>query len=397
MASKLQEYRRMSEEAQRQLTGSLERWQSFLATASRLYKYPYHEQVMIHAQRPDATAVLPIEGKNGWNKRFGRWVNRGATGIAVFDGDAVGRSRLKYYFDISDTHESRFARPVPIWTMRPEYEPAVIEALENSFGELADKTDLAAALLSAAKNAVEDNMPDYLTELKYYKENSFLEELDDLNIEVEYRRTLENSIGYMLLARCGIDPTCYFTDDDFRDVVDFSTPETLNALGTATGDIGQMCLSAVSRTALTMQRQNRTFAEKPTIQYPEAEKKTTTPERSETYERTDIHDAGRLPNLLPPQEPEMHLGKYALLRRTYLKQHRRVTFTNLLTSGRLNQHLMEIEQVALSRMELLTSQMAKAEGVTEELKASDPMKWTGLMNNIRHSAGETVLNELICN
>ena len=274
-------------------------WQSFLTTACHNFRLPFDEQVLLYAQRPDATAVLPIEGENGWNKRFGRWVNRGATGIAVFDGDAVGRSRLKYYFDISDTHESRFARPVPIWTMLPEYEPAVIEVLENSFGELEDKTDLAAALLSAAKNAVEDNMPDYLTELKYYKENSFLEELDDLNIEVEYRRTLENSIGYMLLVRCGIDPAGYFTDDDFRDVVDFSTPETLNALGTATGDIGQMCLSAVSRTALTLQRQaereTRTFAEKSTIQYPEAEKKTTTPERSETYERTDIHDAGRLP------------------------------------------------------------------------------------------------------
>ena len=274
-------------------------WQSFLTTACHNFRLPFDEQVLLYAQRPDATAVLPIEGKNGWNQRFGRWVNRGATGIAVFDGDAVGRSRLKYYFDISDTHESRFARPVPIWTMRPEYEPAVIEALENSFGELEDKTDLAAALLSAAKNAAQDNMPDYLTELKYYKENSFLEELDDLNIEVEYRRALENSIGYMLLARCGIDPAGYFTDDDFRDVVDFSTSETLNALGTATEDIGQMCLSAVSRTALTLQRQaereTRTFAEKPTIQYPDAEKKTTMPERSEPYERTDIHDAGRLP------------------------------------------------------------------------------------------------------
>ena len=274
-------------------------WQSFLTTACHNFRLPFDEQVLLFAQRPDATAVLPIDGKNGWNQRFGRWVNRGATGIAVFDGDAVGRSRLKYYFDISDTHESRFARPVPIWTMRPEYEPAVIEALENSFGELEDKFDLAAALLSAAKNAVEDNMPDYLTELKYYKENSFLEELDDLNIEVEYRRALENSIGFMLLARCVIDPAEYFTDDDFRDVVDFNTPNTLNALGTATGDIGQMCLSVVSRTALTLQRQaergNRTFAEKPTIQYPEAEQDTTTTERSETNERTDIHDAGRLP------------------------------------------------------------------------------------------------------
>lgn len=274
-------------------------WQSFLTTACHNFRLPFDEQVLLFAQRPDATAVLPIDGKNGWNQRFGRWVNRGATGIAVFDGDAVGRSRLKYYFDISDTHESRFARPVPIWTMRPEYEPAVTEALENSFGELEDKFDLAAALLSAAKNAVEDNMPDYLTELKYYKENSFLEELDDLNIEVEYRRALENSIGFMLLARCVIDPAEYFTDDDFRDVVDFNTPNTLNALGTATGDMGQMCLSVVSRTALTLQRQaergNRTFAEKPTIQYPEAEQDTTTTERSETNERTDIHDAGRLP------------------------------------------------------------------------------------------------------
>lgn len=278
---------------------SPQNWQSFLSTACHNFRLPFDEQVLLYAQRPDATAVLPIEGRNGWNRRFSRWVNRGATGIAVFDGESVGRSRLKYYFDISDTHESRFARPVPIWTMRPEYEPTVIESLENSFGELEDKADLASALLSAAKNAVEDNMQDYLTELKYYKESSFLEELDDLNIEVEYRRALENSIGFMLLVRCGIDPANYFTDDDFRDVVDFNTPNTLNALGAATGDIGQMCLSTISRTALTLQRQaekaNRTFEEKPAIQYSEAEIDTTTPERSENHERTDIHDAERIP------------------------------------------------------------------------------------------------------
>lgn len=287
--------------------------------------------------------------------------------------------------------------------MRPEYEPAVTEALENSFGELEDKFDLAAALLSAAKNAVEDNMPDYLTELKYYKENSFLEELDDLNIEVEYRRALENSIGFMLLARCVIDPAEYFTDDDFRDVVDFNTPNTLNALGTATGDIGQMCLSVVSRTALTLQRQaergNRTFAENRQSSILKLNRIPQRPKGAKPMsELTYTMQGGyRLPNLLPPQEPEMHLGKYALLRRTYLKQHRRVTYTNLLTSGKLNQHLMEIEQTAKTRIEQIMAQMAKAEGVTEELKASDPMKWTGLMNNLRHSAEETVLAELIYN
>ena len=244
-------------------------WQEFLASACRNYRLSFDEQLLVYAQRPDATAVLEIER---WNKQFGRWVNRGATGIAVFDGEHNGRSRLKYYFDISDTHGSRFARAVPIWSMQPEYESEVIEALENSFGELSEKQDLAAALLSAAKNAVEDNMTDYLSELHYYKENSFLEELDDLNVEVTYRNALQNSIGYMLLSRCGIDPGEYFSDDDFRCVLDFNTPETLNALGTATGDISQMCLSEISRTVMSLQRQsrgkNRTFAVDPENEYP---------------------------------------------------------------------------------------------------------------------------------
>ena len=282
-------------------------WQSFLTTACHNFRLPFDEQVLLYAQRPSATAVLTIDGRNGWNQRFGRWVNRGATGIAVFDGDSIGRSRLKYYFDISDTHESRFSRPVPIWTMRPEYESAVVEALENSFGELVDKNSFAAALLSASQNAVQDNMPDYLAELKYYKENSFLEELDDLNIEVEYRRALENSIGFMLLTRCGIDPAEYFTEDDFRDIADFSTPETLNALGTATGDIGQMCFSVISRTVLPLQRQAQretgTFAPVPNIQYSETENRTTTPERSENHERTDLHDAERIPTARSASAP----------------------------------------------------------------------------------------------
>ena len=137
-------------------------------------------------------------------------------------------------------------QPVPLWAVRPEYEPEIIETLENSFGELEHKEDLGAALLSAAKNAVEDNIQDYLSELKTITEGSFLEELDDLNLEVLYRKALENSIGYMLMVRCGLDPAGTFEDEDFRDVLNFNTPETLNALGVATGDISQMCLSEIS-------------------------------------------------------------------------------------------------------------------------------------------------------
>lgn len=263
-------------------------WQSFLSSACRNYKLSFDEQLLVYAQRPDATAVLEIER---WNKQFGRWVNKGATGIAVFDGESTGHSRLKYYFDIADTHESRFSRSVPIWTVQSEYEQDIIETLENSFGELANKSDFGAGLLSAAKNAVEDNMPDYLSELHFCKENSFLEELDDLNVEVLYKRALQNSIGYMLLSRCGLNTEEYFSEDDFRDVLNFNTPKTLNALGTATGDISQMCLSVISRTVLSQQKQICTFAQPEVPDYNKAS--TQTNERSLEH-GTDLHDAGRL-------------------------------------------------------------------------------------------------------
>ena len=191
--------------------------------------------------------------------------------------------------------------------MREEYAPDIIETLENSFGELEHKEDLGEALLSAAKNAVEDNMPDYLSELKTLTEGSFLEELDELNLEVEYRRAVQNSIGYMLLVRCGLDPSEYFEDEDFRDVLNFNTPQTLNALGVATGDISQMCLSAISRTVLALQRQpqkeNRTFEPQQKNQYAVAEQEHTQPERSFEYDRDHLHQAGRLQSAEPSAAP----------------------------------------------------------------------------------------------
>ena len=290
-------------ETQRKVTAPSE-WQAFLAAACRNYRLTFDEQLLVYAQRPDATAVLEIER---WNRQFGRWVNRGANGIAVFDCEHTGKPRLKYYFDISDTHEARFPRPVPLWTVREEYAPDIIETLENSFGELEHKEDLGEALLSAAKNAVEDNMPDYLSELKTLTEGSFLEELDELNLEVEYRRAVQNSIGYMLLVRCGLDPSDYFEDEDFRDVLNFNTPQTLNALGVATGDISQMCLSAISRTVLALKRQpqkeNRTFEPQQKNQYAVTEQENTQPERSFEYDRDHLHQAGRLQSAEPSAAP----------------------------------------------------------------------------------------------
>lgn len=303
MAIRYKALTELYQETQRSVTAP-DQWRAFLASACRNYRLSFYEQLLVYAQRPDATAVLEIER---WNRQFGRWVNRGANGIAVFDGEHNGKSRLKYYFDISDTHEARFPRPVPLWTVREEYAPDIIETLENSFGELEHKEDLGEALLSAAKNAVEDNMPDYLSELKTLTEGSFLEELDELNLEVEYRRAVQNSIGYMLLVRCGLDPSDYFEDEDFRDVLNFNTPQTLNALGVATGDISQMCLSAISRTVLALKRQpqkeNRTFEPQQKNQYAVTEQENTQPERSFEYDRDHLHQAGRLQSAEPSAAP----------------------------------------------------------------------------------------------
>lgn len=268
-----------------------DRWTAFLRSACRNYKLPFEEQVLVHAQRPDATAVLEIER---WNRQFGRWVNKGATGIAVFDRDYPGRTRLKYYFDISDTHESRLSRPVPLWQVPAEQEPDVIEALENRFGALDDKGTLEKAIVSAMENAAADNMTDYLDDLQNCRDNSLLEELDELNLSVLYRRLLENSTAYMLMCRCGLEPDEYFDPEDFSEVFNFNTPETLNALGVATRDIAESGLSAIALTVRSRQKQIRTIAQAPENKYPIDKQTETQTERSENH-GTDIHDEGRLP------------------------------------------------------------------------------------------------------
>lgn len=242
-----------------------DRWTAFLRSACRNYKLPFEEQVLVHAQRPDATAVLEMAH---WNRRFDRWVDPGSTGIAVFDRDTPGRARLKYYFDISDTHEGRFHRPVPLWQVSAEQEPEIVEALEHRFGALAQKEMLGDAIVSAMGNAVTDNMADYLADLQQSRDGSFLEELDELNVKVLYRRLLENSTAYMLLCRCGLEPDAYFEPEDFSEVFNFNTPETMNALGVATRDIAESGLRAIARTVQSRQKQIRTVAPPAETAYP---------------------------------------------------------------------------------------------------------------------------------
>ena len=265
-------------------------WQNFLQSACRNYRLRFDEQLLIFAQRPDATAVLEIER---WNTSFGRWVNKGAKGIAVFEDADRSRQRLTHYFDISDTHESRYSRPVPLWNMRDEYAASVIETLESTFGELENKNNLSNAVMSAAQNAAEDNLPDYLNDLVYNSEDSFLEELSEDMIASLYKKVVANSVAYMMMSRLGINAEEYFETDDFRDVTNFNTQDTLNALGIATSDIAEMGLSEISKTVMALDKENRTFDRRNGFEYNKDENKN---ERSFDDERNHIHEAGRLPD-----------------------------------------------------------------------------------------------------
>jgi len=266
-------------------------WQNFLAAACRNYKCRFDEQLLIFAQRPDAVAVAQIET---WNKQFRRWVNKDSKGIAVFDPKGR-RNTLKYYFDVSDTHEGYYgSRPVPIWQMETRYEQPVMERLSDRFGEL-ESTDLASALMETAKNAVEDHLQDYLAQLKDVTADSFLEELDDLNIKVMYQRLAVNSVAFMLVSRCGLDTGEYFDREDFQDIVNFNTPATINALGIATSDIAEMALREISQTIRDVQvaekTQFRTFAQETQSSYDRSRKQ---PERSDHHGEHHIYPSGGL-------------------------------------------------------------------------------------------------------
>lgn len=298
MASKFQFITELYSRTLTRLTGDYESWTGFLRSACYNYKCPFDEQVLIYAQRPDATAVLELEK---WNRQFGRWVNAGATGIAVMD-EAHGKGRLKHYFDITDTHATRISRPVPIWSMEPAYTEPVIETLEATFGTLAEKDNLPDAILSASRNAVADNMQDYLRDLLDCRGGSMLEELDALNVEVTYRRALERSVSYMLMTRLSLPAMAYLLPEDFEGIYSFDTPSTINALGIATSDIAEMGLREISRTVMQARREQN-FAKDAQIGY-DAVKEQNNAEKERSAEHgSDLQSAGGLSPAEPAAAP----------------------------------------------------------------------------------------------
>lgn len=257
-------------------------WQSFLRTACRNYKLRFDEQLLLFAQRPDATAVLEIER---WNTAFGRWVNRGAKGIAVFE-DSTGESqRLKYYFDIADTHGTEQSREVPVWKMSEEYQSNVAEALKNAFGTSTDSDDLRIVIKESVVNAVDDNIDDYIYGFVKSGTGSEIDYISTDEAEEIYKRLVKNSVVYMISERLGADSG--LTESDFDGIEYFSTHELLNSIGYATSDIAKMGLGVVAKTVRAIEKENQqAIMPDNNISY--------NSERSSNYERNHLHNAGRL-------------------------------------------------------------------------------------------------------
>ena len=264
MASKLQMVTEFSYHKTLELSSVRGNWQRYLKTAARIYKYPFRDQLLIHSQRPDVTACATIEF---WNRKMDRWVNRGASGIALLD-DSGFKTRLKYVFDVSDTHPGRHRPQEPqLWQMQPAYEEAVLEAISNTFEvERENETSFAEQIYLMSQVIAEDNLPDYLEELRNTREDSFLEDLDDLNLSVRLKTLLANSIAYTVLTRCGYDADRYFDETDFEFIHDFSTYETVSVLGNASNSISKMVLLEIGRTVNQHERASK-FAKQQTTVY----------------------------------------------------------------------------------------------------------------------------------
>lgn len=297
MIKKFDVITKLYEEATQEVTESPEKWLAFLQSASKNYRLPFDEQLLIHMQRPEATAVLPM-GK--WNEKFGRWVKRDSKGIAVFDKSS-DRLKLKYYFDVSDTREGKYkrlVRPVSLWSVAEEQQEPVKEALVNTFGVTdGDRKEFAMVILEASLNIAEDNIGDYLPDILLATKDSPLEEIDEFNIRLKMKQLLANSISYMLFLRCGIEPDIYLETRDFQNIRDFHTKELVNLFGVAASDMSEMALGEVADTIRKLkiqERKQRTFVEQKTTDYNVDNKQEIATERGQDNGSNHIQQTGRL-------------------------------------------------------------------------------------------------------
>lgn len=377
MLSKLQTYMQMADEAQRQITGSYRGWTGFLTTAARLYKYPYAEQVMIHAQRPDATACAEYDF---WNEKMGRYVRRGSKGIALIDSSGE-RPRLRYVFDVSDTGGREFPKSRYLWEYREEHADAVSAMLESRYG-VDGKGGLPNQLERIASQLAEEYWRDYKRDILAIVDDSFLYGYDEFNVGAAFQSAAAVSIAYSLMSRCGLEADDRFEHEDFLSIFDFNTPEAAAELGTAVSRINGEVLRQIEVTIKNYEREKLA-------------------ERSHSHDRTDLHQERGLPDSRPDAERDAGgretPGQVRETAQELPSGAQTGAVQRLVLSEKLFPHLREIDETANRRLEQMMPELMKSAGVTEELKARDQMKWVGLMNTCKAQAEEIILSELVYN
>lgn len=404
MANKLYAMEQLTEEVAKDVAASPQEWMRFLNTASRLYKYTFPEQLLIYAQRPEATAVASMEI---WNQKMYRWIKKGSKGIALIDNTSGPKTKLRYVFDVQDTYKVRnLGKDPQLWNLPVEGEHLVADYLQEQLSLEDTEGGLAESLHQAAKESMQEWLPDALEELRLDVTGTFLEELDEQNQEVEFRELMTNSVWYVLLNRCGLDAQEYLDAEDFRHITDFNQLKVLGHLGSAVNEISRPVLMQIGRYVLNdLENDLKTVAKEKEVAYNEfntliRESNTdNTEDREEKRRKQTMREISYSQNgeyQIPDislEETRGTIGKYGMMRKEYLRNHKVARFNILTLQNRLDSHLMEIDSQARQRVDNLMNELLEKDPAPD--KMADGMAWTRHMNQIKAQAEELVIQEII--
>ena len=401
--SKLQDIRELAQEHATLVSSSPRDWMGYMDTAARLYRYPFTDQLLIHAQHPQATACASLEL---WNEKMFRWVNRGARGIALLDENGHN-TRLRYVFDISDTHMVAGGRSPYLWQMQEHQQEEILTHLAEAYGlEEKDTGTLSDALMAVAREMVADSLEEYLDGLEYAAEGTYLEDLDEVTIRSDFRQLATDSVYYMLCRRCGLEPMELLEEEDFMHITDYNRLSVLTFLGNAASQISESVLIDIGRTVhkisleearkeveISNERNYNNFNTLMRENKKTTKKKISRMKEEPTMELTYHRKGDYLFPNLTVEEEEVTIGKYGMLRRTFLKEHKNSLYQSLFLTGKLNSHLAEIEKAAQERMDSQMEKLLKNHPAPD--KEADPMAWTAHMNALMATAEESILTELV--
>lgn len=404
MANKLYAMEQLTEEVAKDVAASPQEWMRFLDIASKLYKYTFPEQLLIYAQRPEATAVASMEI---WNQKMYRWIKKGSKGIALIDNTSGPKTKLRYVFDVQDTYKVRnLGKDPQLWNLPVEGEHLVADYLQEQLSLEDTEGGLAESLHQAAKESMQEWLPDALEELRLDVTGTFLEELDEQNQEVEFRELMTNSVWYVLLNRCGLDVQEYLDAEDFRHITDFNQLKVLGHLGSAVNEISRPVLMQIGRYVLNdLENDLKTVAKEKEVAYNEfntliRESNTdNTEDREEKRRKQTMREISYSQNgeyQIPDislEETRGTIGKYGMMRKEYLRNHKVARFNILTLQNRLDSHLMEIDSQARQRVDDLMNELLEKDPAPD--KMADGMAWTRHMNQIKAQAEELVIQEII--